>query len=40
MPEEMAAQLRAAHERSVITILFCNVSGSTAMAGQHCLTSD
>jgi class 3 adenylate cyclase len=41
MPEELTAQLRAARasgtmqgERRVITILFCDVSGSTAMA-QH-----
>jgi class 3 adenylate cyclase/tetratricopeptide (TPR) repeat protein len=41
MPEELAAQLRAARrsrsmegERRVVTLLFCDVSGSTAMAEQ------
>ena len=41
MPEEYAAKMRAARraramrgERRIITMLFCDVVGSTAMAGQ------
>ena len=41
MPEEYAAKLKEAHtsgsmlgERRIVTILFCDVTGSVAMAGE------